>query len=70
MTDAMLDTDQSRAQAALAPVAHSAVSKVDASSATLESQAAEEPETTTDVIPGEQSTSRPTATNAAKAMTP
>lgn len=70
VSDAMLDTDQSQAQAPLAPAAHSTAPKADASSATDASDAASDATANTDATPAEAASAAPKVTVSAKPANP
>lgn len=67
ISDAMLDTDRSQAQAPLAPAAHSAVARVDASTSADASDLAADPADSTDSAPADPAPTGPKAAAAPKA---
>jgi hypothetical protein len=66
VSDAMLDTDRSQAQAPLEPAAHSAATRPDASTSADASDTASD----TEVTPGDEAVSRPKPVPSAKPATP
>jgi hypothetical protein len=70
VSDAMLDTDRSQAQAPLAPAARSAAAKVDDGASADASDAAADPAATTDIVPADPATAGPKAAAAPKAPNP
>ncbi|WP_421851454.1 hypothetical protein [Novosphingobium sp.] len=70
VSDAMLDTDRSQAQAPLAPVAHSAAPKVDTSAAADASDPATDAAAPTEAGQNDQEVARPKPANTSKPTTP
>lgn len=70
ISDAMLETDRSQAQAPLAPAAHNAAAKVDASASAEASDPAADPAAATDIAPADPAPAGTKAAAAPKAANP
>lgn len=70
VSDAMLDTDRSQAQAPLAPAAHSAAAKVDPGASADASDTTADPAATTDTAPTDQTPSAAKAATTPKPANP
>ncbi len=70
VSDAMLDTDRSQAQAPLAPTAHSSTPKVDSSASADASDAATDAAPPAEAAPADTAAPRPKPAAAPKSATP
>lgn len=70
VSDAMLDTDRSQAQAPLAPAAHSAAAKVEASTAAEATDAAGDAAANTDTVSADPAPAAPKVAVSAKPANP
>lgn len=70
VSDAMLETDRSQAQAPLAPAAHSAATKVEASTSAEASDTPGDSGATTDIAPSDPVPTAPKPAASAKPATP
>lgn len=70
VSDAMLDTDRSQAQAPLAPAAHSSAPRTDSSATAEASDAATEPAPPAEAAPADPDVARPKPATAPKPATP
>ncbi|WP_298192097.1 hypothetical protein [Novosphingobium sp.] len=70
VSDAMLETDRSQALAPLAPAAHSAAARPDASTAADASEAASDPAAPAEATPAGEASNRPKPAASAKLAVP